>query len=554
MLESRTATSTERKSKLLKRIHCACKQAEFSDIFITTYHYPDLDGLASVIGLTHLLKTDNSTLIKGKSFNPIFHKDIHPEALFALDVCSINLAELTSTQPSEQSPYIVLDASRKQDLDTEVKKVIFILDHREFTEPESFSYPVNIFTEKVGALATLISEFYNATNIQPSTNIALLLYLAINSNTLGLTTSNTSFRDRKQVRLLAEFLEKHGVTNHSSIFENMLEAKSKALIENLSDSINRETSSANHTLLIDSSRVKINVSVSQLEINDPEALLTTRSEDILYTLEQVKKSRGADDSLLVLPSRTKNKTYLILGDHSKLHLLFQEKHLKFDRSLPWLYVVDGVIPRKQIIEKLSEIKVPSCLYEAYKQGGTYWPQIRGGIHIHLLSALFENGYDSFTDELTQARLSPSQKNDLKRSMDNLHNLFGIVDLNIPESALEKEWQKSSSMMFEALNQRQDKSYRETKAMIRLALETLRNLDEPVARVFRSLFLPNPPGINDDSLKHSLNILNIQLDNIPLSTQDLKNILITATGRYIKEKLSISVPDQDTSWITSGFEL
>lgn len=82
------------------------------------------------------------------------------------------------------------------------EQVIEIIDHRAGSEPEKEFPNAGIQNELVGAAATLVTERFVQSHLQPSRERALLLYGAIHHNSLNFLATNTSVRDYEAVAFL----------------------------------------------------------------------------------------------------------------------------------------------------------------------------------------------------------------------------------------------------------------------------------------------------------------------------------------------------------------
>ena len=550
-----TVTPPQAPSRILREILGKCVLLGNEALHLTTYHHPDLDGVASVLGLEALLRNHPSLKQKNiPSPQAIFFKDIHPEARWAASQCGLTLPP--QSEHSLDHTYVVLDASRRADLDPQVKKVAFVLDHRNHGAPSDFP-GITVLTENLGALATSIAELFEETSTALPVEHAQLLYLAIMSNTLGLTTTNTTERDRYQAERLNAYLKEYEI-DAPKTFQDMFAYKSYKLVEDLATSLDRETSSANQQFYgIDKSN-KVSTAVCQLEVQAPNDLIMARLPEIQEALEGIKNNRRAEEVMLVLPWSEAQQTYVVIPPKSRLHELFREQQVSMEQLSPWLYVMDGVIPRKHLIEKLSRINVPTYLYDAYKQGGTFWPQIRGGIHIHLLHAVYKHGY--FDQEHIEAMtLSDLQRDELKRSMDNLHRMFAIKKpgesapfIHIPTERLDQEWERSKTILLAALKEIPQQS--PAQSIAEDAYSFLQDLLEPVGRAFRLLFKPAHLISKDDTevIEKARQRLAIAPDCMPDDLQDQRHMLATHVALRLQTHLETLHPNQNIDWVLMHF--
>jgi nanoRNase/pAp phosphatase (c-di-AMP/oligoRNAs hydrolase) len=541
--------------RTLREIIGKCFTTGKQPVGITTYHYPDLDGVASVLGLEALLRNHPALTQKNlPSPEALFFKDIHPEACWAVERCG-----LTLPRPPENSldrTYVILDASRRADLDAQVQKVAFVLDHRDHGAPSDFP-GITVLTEHVGALATTIAELFEQSSTLLPAGYAHLLYLGIMSNTLGFTTTNTTERDREQAQRLDALLQAHGIIGADS-YADIFAFKSTELLKNLAESLDRETSSANQQFYGINKDDIVETAVCQLEIKSPNELIAARLPEIQKELEDIRNKRHAEEVMLVLPWSEAQQTYVVIPPTSKLHELFREQQVNMAQLSPWLYVMDGVIPRKHLIEKLARINVPTYLYDAYKQGGTFWPQIRGGIHIHLLHAVYKHGYFD-QNQIEAMTLSDLQRDELKRNMDNLHRMFAITKpgdtapfIHVAPERLDREWERSKTILLDALNI--IPSGTPAQAIIEDAYNYLQAIQEPVARAFRLLFKPAHLISEDDHMviQQAYDQLNIEADLIPSDPQDTRSMIAEYVALRLRTELKAKHPNHNTDWALLHF--
>jgi len=190
-------------------------------LLLTSYTNPDLDGTACVFAYAELLNQQNSEAVVGVFGNP------HREAQFVLDKYKITINKIEAVD-EEYKGIIFLDGSDLEALPNAIKpeQVIEIIDHRKVNNVQDFPN-AKAQIELVGSCATLITEKFQQNNILPSKESAVLLYLAIVSNTINFQGKLTTTRDinsadwlKKQFDLPADFI--HEMFVFKSIFTKPL--------------------------------------------------------------------------------------------------------------------------------------------------------------------------------------------------------------------------------------------------------------------------------------------------------------------------------------------
>ncbi|QMU63072.1 MAG: hypothetical protein GKR88_01480 [Flavobacteriaceae bacterium] len=87
----------------------------------------------------------------------------------------------------------------------------------------------------------------------------------------------------------------------------------------------------------------------------------------------------------------------------------------------------------------------NSLVSAYLKGGSFWPQIRGGINIYLLEAIFiMNNNFKFSDFL-ELKINKNKEALIISSMNRLHKKYGIVLTD--KIYISEEWKSAQAGVF-----------------------------------------------------------------------------------------------------------
>ena len=212
-------------------------------IKITSYHWPDLDGIASAYALKQLLLKKNC----GQA-EVMFSQTPQKEALWVMEQLHLSFpfkVEEWMKSGSRQEQVILVDASDPQDLPSNfpLTQIQAVIDHRSYSDVSSMPL-ATCWIDPVGSNATLIGELYVSLGIEPDKVSANLLYAAIMSNTVELSSGNTTQRDRFLI---------HALQATSSIrpdfVKEMFQAKSCVRSGLLYDRMNADLSTKSHNAL-----------------------------------------------------------------------------------------------------------------------------------------------------------------------------------------------------------------------------------------------------------------------------------------------------------------
>lgn len=164
-------------------------------ILVTAKINPDLDGTACTLAYADLLnRTDKSAtgLVFGNPQSEVEY--FQKEQGITVPIAS---------EKVQYEAFILVDASSMKGMPEIVKqdKVIEIIDHRA-GEPKKEFPNAKIQNDLIGAAATIIVERFQKAGLHPRPDHAKLLYGAIFHNTLNLSSSNVSDRDKSAVKYL----------------------------------------------------------------------------------------------------------------------------------------------------------------------------------------------------------------------------------------------------------------------------------------------------------------------------------------------------------------
>lgn len=298
---------------------------------ITPYHWPDIDGIASMYSLEHLLRKVGYKNVRG-----MISQTPQKEAAWLMDRFNLSYPQIETTSLDQ---VILVDVSDHRDLPPSLplNQVKVVIDHRLYTDLSCMPNATS-WIEPVGSAATLIFSLYQQKGVLPDPQTALLLYAAIMSNTIRCRTRNTTPKDMQA----AEILRNIGKPDAHFINE-MFEAKSDLngipLLPHLDDDLSSKLQ------LINGERT----AVAQLEIIGVEKLIHTRYDELALAMQILKERRGAEKIFLVGVDLIEGRTYFLFSDNKLKELV--NKHFKLIKKNGY-YVSEQTLTRKDVIYTL----------------------------------------------------------------------------------------------------------------------------------------------------------------------------------------------------------
>jgi len=285
----------------------------------------DIDALACGVAYAELIGAESKLILKG-SLNATISKTIKS---FAPNFASIY-------QANDIDQFILVDISDPRFFADFVdeKRVIEVWDYRRgfenYWQKRIGSHNIEI----LGACATLIWEEFEKRNKPISELSANLLYTAIFSNTLNLSSSNTTARDREAISKLLLY---------TNLPDNWIELYYKETKENVLQNIN-------YCIKNDTKEVNIEghvVTIAQLEFWKADDFLSIDGIEDL-----VQKLLGKNELwFLTVPCISENKNYFITKSKKTKQLLSDAIGVTFDGNIG---SNNQVFLRKEIIHILKQ--------------------------------------------------------------------------------------------------------------------------------------------------------------------------------------------------------
>jgi len=300
-------------------------------ILVTAYEGPDLDGSACAYAYAELLNKTGRKATAG-----IFGK-VHREAQFVFDYLKLAVPKVTSLK--EIGEFVLTDASETLGISKKIdkKKVIEIIDHRKSNDADQFEN-AKVQVELVGSCATLITEKFIQVGIEPSRESAILLYLAIISNTVNFKNSVTDDRDHGAANYLRDLYK-----IDENLIHQMFLHKS-----DLSDKTIEE-------LFVEDGYINIHAgkhfTIFQLEIVGVSEFIAQNYDEIILELEKVKSNYPKIFFFLSCIDIEKGENTFVTSDRKAQDFLSKTFAVKFKGNIA---KHKGIIMRKEIVPRVKE--------------------------------------------------------------------------------------------------------------------------------------------------------------------------------------------------------
>jgi len=301
-------------------------------ITVTGYVNPDIDCVACAIGYAELLN------IQGKEARAVYAGGFGEETEFVRQYLGGLNIELVQDGYGD-GDIVLVDVSDPKGIDEliDIDKVVEVIDHRKLSYVQSFPN-AKLHIDLVGSCATLIAERFQAVNILPSRDIAVLLYSAIVSNTVNFTNNVTTQRDRD----MGDWLKEIGSIEGGYV-DRMFEYKSNISKDNLEEIMREEFKFYE----VKGDRV----GVVQLELSDAIRRVKELDNEVRRILGKIKDENSLDYLLLSVVDVVDSFNYFLTIDSDSTELFSNIFNLSdMDKGVRY----DGILMRKEIFPKVVE--------------------------------------------------------------------------------------------------------------------------------------------------------------------------------------------------------
>lgn len=298
---------------------------------ITSYINPDTDGVCSSITFAYYKEKTGHGL-----FVPIIFGKLNNETKFVLNNFQIPFPKQLDEIDNELK-IILVDTHHVSQLSPTIRceNVVEILDHHPAGNPELFPN-AKIQNEKVGAVATLITEKLRQDSVLPDKKIAALLIAAILSNTINFSAPSTSQRDKEALEWLKSIFN-----FDTELTKKMFDAKSDISKMNTFEILNS-----------DYKKFTINdkeIGISQIESTNLHEIL--ERNDLMDAIKNLKNRDKADYIIFNGIDIIKHQSILITFEKQTKRILEKELDCIFENNKA---IISRIILRKtDLIPALS---------------------------------------------------------------------------------------------------------------------------------------------------------------------------------------------------------
>lgn len=300
---------------------------------VTSYPNPDLDGISSGLGYAELLSgegTPTKALFVGLP-------DKESAAALAWWKVTADFTNTFSLRPGDE--LVLVDFCWLGEFPAGVSpdRVVEVLDHHPWHDGSDFPR-ATVQNEAIGAVATLVSERYQAAGRTPSKPVAGLLAGAISSNTIRFRTPNTTPRDRAAFGWLSEI-----AAASEDYFTHLRRARSTFAPGDIQRALE-------HDATVWTKSPAGNVACLQLEAQDVLALFRSRRGEFDAAIAAVMQEKAASLALVNLIDIERGESALYASDARSRAFLTSRLGVSFGEE--GLALPHQLLMRKQIMPRL----------------------------------------------------------------------------------------------------------------------------------------------------------------------------------------------------------
>jgi manganese-dependent inorganic pyrophosphatase len=263
-------------------------------------------------------------------------KDVHYRSAVVIDQKGYPVGLITRSDlvnPEPRQVILVDHAEQAQSVDgIEEAHIVEILDHHHIGSIET-QVPVRASFDPVGSTATLITERFRTSGIEPSKSAATMMLGAVLSDTVILNSPTTT--DRDQVAI--DYLEQLVGVDHETFGREMFEAGS-------------DVAGADAAMLVLRDCKEYEVSQGSLTIAQVEtvgATLSGRLQELRAALEAERRRGGhVLSALMVTDILTKHTNLVVVGDEHGAERAFGQP------------VVDGIVELPGVMSRKKQVAPP----------------------------------------------------------------------------------------------------------------------------------------------------------------------------------------------------
>ncbi len=243
-------------------------------IYVIGHRNPDTDSISAAIAYAHLKNLQGESDVR-----PARAGELNAESRFVLEHFDVPVPELLTDAAGLD--LILVDHSEVGQALPNIEKARIheILEHHRLGDVRT-AEPILVHCEPVGATATMVGEFYFASDLMPTPPLAGLLVAAILSDTVGFRSPTTSDKDRSVAARLAPLAGLNLEAFDRRLQQIRTEATAMLAVADILGSDFKEFHVGD-----------LRLGIGQVEVMGPDAL-AERKDDILAEMRTVREARG----------------------------------------------------------------------------------------------------------------------------------------------------------------------------------------------------------------------------------------------------------------------
>ncbi len=261
-------------------------------------------------------------------------KDVHYRAAVTVDRAGRPIGLVTRSdlvRPEPRRVLLVDHAERGQSVPgLEEAEIVEILDHHHIGSIET-RLPVMAVFDPVGSTATLVTERFRQSSIEPEEPTATMLLGAIVSDTVLLTSPTTTKRDAEAAGYLEELLGLEAVAFGREMFEHSSDVAGVSADELVTRDLKEYELDGGRTL-----------SVAQIETVG--GAVQERADELLAATEKHREEAGHVLSVLMLTDILARDTLLLVSGNEQI------AERAFDKQ-----VVDGAMELPEVMSRKKQV-------------------------------------------------------------------------------------------------------------------------------------------------------------------------------------------------------
>lgn len=268
--------------------------------YIIGHQKPDTDSVVSAMALEYLYQQADCYGYN----NPlaVIADPINQETKYLFDRFKVKTPELLSKPIDPQDQVVLVDhneASQRSPHFTQ-EQIVDIIDHHKVNL--NLSKPIYLTFKTWGASSSIVYYLMKQADVTPPKKLAALMLSTILSDTVGLKSPTTTNRDEKFAKQLAEIAE---IKNLDAFTLNIFKAKSNIYQLSATQIVK------NDYKLFEFVQPTF---IGQIETVEQELLLSTKKQELLKAMAQVKKEEKVKYLFLAVTDILKVNTKLLILD------------------------------------------------------------------------------------------------------------------------------------------------------------------------------------------------------------------------------------------------